>query len=174
MRIFWLTLVTIGCLGAFAALATGKETQQLGHGFHHGTAWSVSVGPTSRGLHSACLETSIQSRTAGSESKECGSVRGDLPLFERLAVGAGKQRLTVFTALMVSATKRVSLNLAARGYQKMRVRHIGLDAAESAGLEPFAYLTRSFVGPVCIRRLRAYDGNGALLTDIPFIRCHES
>jgi hypothetical protein len=174
MKILRWALVTSLLIGTFAAIAMGKEGHQISHGIHHGTAWTVSVRSTPRGSHSACLDTSIQSRTSGSEATECGSVRNDLPLFGRLALGRGKQRLTVFTALMDPAAMRVSLNLAARGYQKMRIRHLGSYAAVSAGLEPFAYLTRSFVGPVCIRRLRAYDAEGALLTDIPFIRCHES
>ena len=101
-------------------------------------------------------------------------MRSDLPLFDRLAIGQGNRRITVFAVVMPPAVKRVALYLASRGYQKMRVEHRGAEAAESAGLEPFAYLTRSFAGPVCIKRLRAYGDGEAPITDLHFFRCHES
>jgi hypothetical protein len=165
-----------GVFASTGAAAKAGDQFQLGHGQEAGVRWSVSLRDalTNESSQVACLEIALLSRHLGSESTECGAVRSELPLFDRLAIGQGRHRVTVFAAVMPPAVKRVALSLASRGYQKMRVRHLSVSSAESAGVEPFAYLTRSFAGPVCIRRLRAYDDGGATITDISFFRCHES
>jgi hypothetical protein len=159
-----------------AAAGAGDEQLQLGQGQRDGVGWSVSLRDAlaSESSRVACLEIALLSRQVGSESLKCEPVRSDLPLFDRLAIGQGNHRITVFAAVMPPAVKRVALSLASRGYQKMRVRHLSVSNADSVGVEPFAYLTRSFAGPVCIKRLRAYDDEGATITDISFFRCHES
>lgn len=174
----WISgFIVVGVLASMGAAARAEEDQfRLGHGQQDGVGWSVSLRDALANESSkvACLEIALLSRYLGSESTECGAVRSDLPLFDRLAIGQGKHRVTVFAVVMPPAVKRVALDLASRGYQKMRARHLSVGNAKSAGLEPFAYLTRSFAGPVCIRRLRAYGDEGVLLTDLPFFRCHES
>ncbi len=168
-----LTMATV-CVGI--AIGAERDQIEIGRGHHGEVAWSVSLRSVSghEVSRSACVEVAIQSRGLGSETRECGAATTDLPLMSRLALGKGKQRLTVFAAVMPPEVERVALNLASRGYQKSKVRRLKARDADAAGLEPFAYLTRSFAGPVCIRRLRAYGGEGELLTDISFIRCHES
>jgi hypothetical protein len=166
--------IMAGCVG----IAVGAEDGQMeiGHGYRDGVGWSVSLRSVSapESTRSACIEVAIQSRRLVSETSECGSVTTELPLWSRLAIGKGKGRFTVFAAVMPPQVERVALNLASRGYQKSKVRRLSAKDADSSGLEPFAYLARAFTGPVCIRRLRAYGGEGELLTDISFIRCHES
>jgi hypothetical protein len=176
-RKYVVAVVLAGVLAAIGvALGAESDRIQLGHGQHGEVAWSVSLRDSraSESPRAACLDIAIRSKHLGSEATECGAARSDLPLFDRLAIGKGKHRITVFGAVMPPAVKRVALGLASRGYQKMRVRHLGAKAAKSAGVEQFAYLTRSFAGPVCVKRLRAYGADGALITDLPFFHCHES
>lgn len=158
------------------AAARSDRSVPLGHGAGEGAAWSVSVQRTVKGntSSSACLNLYAQLNGTGSESRECGSVRSDLPLFGRLALGKGKQQITVFAAVLPPNVFSVGLGLGSRGFQKARVSHIGRRRAEAAGLNQYAYLSRSFRGPVCIKRLRAYDSAGIQVTNLPFIRCHES
>jgi hypothetical protein len=165
----------VTCVFATTAVAAGKPLQ-LGHGQREGVGWSARLrdNSASESSHVACLEIALASPDLGSEARECGPVRTDLPLVERLALGSGERRVTVFAVVLPPAVERVALNLASRGYQKTRARHLSTGAAESLGLEPFAYLTRSFVGAVCIRRLRAFGDGGEIITDVSFIRCHES
>jgi hypothetical protein len=167
-------IVTTACVGV--AIGAERDQVEIGRGHQDGVAWSVSLRAVSghEASRSACIDVAIQSQGLGSEARECGAATVDLPLMSRLALGKGKQRLTVFSAVMPPEVERVALNLASRGYQKSKVRHLKARDADAAGLAPFGYLTRSFTGPVCIRRLRAYGGEGELLTDISFIRCHES
>jgi hypothetical protein len=173
--LIWLCLALAG-VTVPGAWAVGAEGVLIGHGTRGDARWTATVRAASTGesAKSACLDAFVQVKGVGSEATECGAVRNSLPLFNRLALGRGKQRLTVFSAVMPPEAQRVALSLGSRGLQKMRVRHLGSETAKRLDIQPFAYLARAFSGPVCIRRFRAYDGDEALLTDIAFIRCHES
>jgi hypothetical protein len=164
------------CIWSAAAVGAESDQVQIGHGQLDGIQWSVALRPVlkSDSSQSACLDIALFSRHLGSETTECSAVEAQLPLFDRVAIGKGKRRVTVFAVVMPPAVKRVALGLAARGNQKMRVRHLSAADAEAIGVEPFAYLIRSFTGPVCIKTLRAYDAGGATITELPFFRCHES
>lgn len=170
-----LSLVAV-CLCSAVAIGAERDQVQIGHGQRDRFEWSIALRPVlkSESTQSACLDIALFSRHLGSETTECSAVEAQLPLFDRVAMGKGKQRVTVFAVVMPPAVKRVALGLAARGNQKMRVRHLSAADAEAIGVEPFAYLVRSFVGPVCIKKLRAYDAGGVTITDLPFFRCHES
>lgn len=171
-------LVLLGTLSLCAASvqATGGGTFEIGHGAKDGSKWWASVRSVSnaKSTRSACLDVYVQVKDVGGEATECGTVRIDLPLYERLAEGKGKQRLTVFAALMPQVVRSVGLNLGSRGFQHMRVDQLEASSAKEAGVERFAYFARAFRGPVCIKRLRGFGESGDVLTDISFPRCHES
>ncbi len=168
--------VVLLLVGACCAQATGGETVWIGHGAKDHSRWGASVRgiPNAKSSSSACLDVYVEVNGSGGEATECGTVRLDLPLYERLAEGKGKQRLTVFAALMPESVQSVGLNLGSRGFQRMRVEQLGASSAEKVGVERFRHLARAFRGSICIKRLRGFGETGEVLTDISFPRCHES
>jgi hypothetical protein len=168
-------LATFLLLAACAQAAEGG-TAWIGHGAKNGSNWWASVRGVAHGhsSSSACLDVFVQAKGTGGEATECGTVRLDLPLYERLAEGKGKQRLTVFAAVMPQVVQSVGLNLGSRGFQRMRVDQLGASSAKKAGVDRFSYFARAFRGSICIKRLRGFGESGEVLTDISFPRCHES
>jgi hypothetical protein len=137
-------------------------------------AWLEGVPRHRSAKHAVCLSIALghSGRNSGvSESYECGPVSDRIPAIAAVTAGSGRRERSVFLAVFGSATRKVVVDLGSRGPRSFKIKRLSDQKAKQIGTDAVAYWAQGFAGPVCLRQITSYSGNGQMLSDSGVMPC---